>query len=54
MLVEAESLGDRFDVEPWVSNSRTVEFVPENVDFHQRGYADYQASLAAARGLWRL
>ncbi|NKQ57101.1 carbohydrate kinase [Amycolatopsis sp. K13G38] len=54
VLVAAESLGEPFDVELWASNSRTVEFVPENVDFYQRGYADYQASLAAAKGLWRL
>ncbi|GLY66417.1 FGGY-family carbohydrate kinase [Amycolatopsis taiwanensis] len=54
VLVAAESLGEPFDVEVWASNSRTVEFVPENVEFYQGGYADYQASLAAARGLWRL
>lgn len=54
VLVAAESLGEPFDVEVWASNSRTVEFIPENVEFYQRGYADYQASLAAARGLWRL
>ncbi|WP_200834275.1 FGGY-family carbohydrate kinase [Amycolatopsis alkalitolerans] len=54
VLVAAESLGTPFDVEAWASNSRTVEFVPENVDLYQPGYADYQASLSAARGLWRL
>ncbi|HVV12379.1 FGGY-family carbohydrate kinase [Amycolatopsis sp.] len=54
VLVAAEALGQPYDVELWASNSRTVEFVPENVEYYQTGYADYQASLAAAQGLWRL
>ncbi|KAA9149097.1 carbohydrate kinase [Amycolatopsis acidicola] len=54
VLVAAEALGQPYDVELWASSSRTVEFVPENAEFYQSGYADYQASLAAARGLWRL
>ncbi|WP_158882347.1 FGGY-family carbohydrate kinase [Amycolatopsis anabasis] len=54
VLVAAESLGSPFDAELWASDSRTVEVQPENVEFYHRGYADYQASLAAARGLWRL
>jgi erythritol kinase len=54
VLTAGESLGEPFDVELWASNSRTVEFVPENVEFYQQGYADYQAALGAARGLWRL
>jgi erythritol kinase len=54
VLVAAEALNQPYDRDLWASSSRTVSFVPENVEFYQRGYADYQASLTAARGLWRL
>ncbi|MFJ8813633.1 FGGY family carbohydrate kinase [Amycolatopsis thermoflava] len=54
VLVAAEALNQPFDAELWASSSRTVSPVPENVEFYQSGYADYQASLTAARGLWRL
>ncbi|GAA1941761.1 FGGY-family carbohydrate kinase [Amycolatopsis minnesotensis] len=55
VLVAAEALGAPFDAAEWASHARTVEVVPENAEFYRRqGYADYQASLAAARGLWRL
>ncbi|NIH78191.1 FGGY-family carbohydrate kinase [Amycolatopsis viridis] len=54
VLVAAEALNQPFDAELWASSSRTVSPVPENIDFYQGGYADYQASLTAARGLWRL
>ncbi|WP_216213912.1 FGGY-family carbohydrate kinase [Amycolatopsis aidingensis] len=54
VLVAAEALGQPFDVDLWVENSRTVEIRPENVEFYQQGYADYQTSLSAARGLWSL
>lgn len=54
VLVAAEALGDPFDAAEWARHARTVEVVPENAEFYQQGYADYQASLAAARGLWRL
>lgn len=54
VLVAAEALGEPFDAAEWARHSRTVDVVPENSEFYQQGYADYQASLAAARGLWRL
>ncbi|WP_329068479.1 FGGY-family carbohydrate kinase [Amycolatopsis sp. NBC_01480] len=54
VLTAAAALGTPFDRERWAANSRVVEFRPENVAAYERGYADYQASLSAARGLWRL
>ncbi|WP_020669793.1 FGGY-family carbohydrate kinase [Amycolatopsis nigrescens] len=54
VIVAAESLGVPVDVELWAANSRTVEYRPGDAEFYQQGYADYQASLSAARGLWRL
>ncbi|MFI5613516.1 FGGY family carbohydrate kinase [Amycolatopsis sp. NPDC051903] len=54
VLTAASALGTPFDQERWAANSRTVAVRPENVEVYERGYADYQASLAAARGLWRL
>ncbi|MDQ0378791.1 FGGY-family carbohydrate kinase [Amycolatopsis thermophila] len=54
VLVAAEALNQPYDADLWASSSRTVTPVSENVEFYQRGYADYQASLTAARGLWRL
>ena len=41
-----------FDTDLGASSSRTVTPVSENVECHQGGYADYQVSLTAARGLW--
>ncbi|MBB4687837.1 FGGY-family carbohydrate kinase [Amycolatopsis jiangsuensis] len=54
VLTAAAALGSPFDRDRWAANSRTVEVRPEKVAGYERGYADYQASLSAARGLWRL
>ncbi|WP_199431640.1 FGGY-family carbohydrate kinase [Qaidamihabitans albus] len=54
VLVAAEALGAPFDAELWASNSRTVRFEPEAAEFYDRGYAEYQTSLASARELWSL
>ncbi|MFD9958027.1 FGGY family carbohydrate kinase [Amycolatopsis sp. NPDC058986] len=54
VLTAADALGQPYDRDRWADNARTVEFRPGNVEIYERGYADYQASLAAARGLWRL
>lgn len=54
VLVAGDALGEPFDAELWASNSHTVRFDPANAQRYERGYADYQASLSAARGLWSL
>ncbi|WP_134661961.1 MULTISPECIES: FGGY-family carbohydrate kinase [unclassified Amycolatopsis] len=54
VLTAADALGTPYDRDRWAANARTVEARPENVADYERGYADYQASLSAARGLWRL
>ncbi|WP_370933652.1 FGGY family carbohydrate kinase [Amycolatopsis sp. cg13] len=54
VLTAADALGRPYDRDRWAANSRTVEARAENVADYERGYADYQASLSAARGLWRL
>ncbi|PXY31134.1 FGGY-family carbohydrate kinase [Prauserella muralis] len=54
VLVAGEALGEPFDVDLWAGNSRTVEVVPANVEHYERGYAEYQTSLNAARDHWTL
>ncbi|GAA1227455.1 FGGY-family carbohydrate kinase [Prauserella halophila] len=54
VLVAAEALGEPYDAERWAASSRTVQFDPSAAEFYKDGYADYQASLASARQLWRL
>ncbi|MBB3050970.1 erythritol kinase [Prauserella isguenensis] len=54
VLVAAEALGEPYDAERWAASSRTVAFEPSAAEFYRDGYADYQASLASARQLWRL
>ncbi|KFU80885.1 erythritol kinase [Amycolatopsis lurida] len=54
VIVAADALGEPVDRELWADSARVVEVRPGNVEFYEQGYADYQASLAAARGLWRL
>jgi erythritol kinase len=52
VLVAAEALGVEADPDAWCAKARTVEHQPENAQVYQEGYAEYLASLGAARGLW--
>lgn len=54
VIVAADALGEPVDRDLWAESARVVECRPENIGFYEQGYADYQASLDAARGLWRL
>ena len=54
VLVAAQALGEPYDADVWAANATTVEFEPANTKAYDQGYAEYQASLAAARGLWSL
>lgn len=54
VVTAAEALGTPVDRERWAATTRVVDHEPANREVYEQGYADYQAALGAARGLWRL
>jgi erythritol kinase len=54
VLTAAEALGEPYDLDLWAAHSRLVECDPASVEAYERGYAEYQDSLATARTGWSL